>query len=164
MQEYVRLERGHMEFLIRALDGDPEGVELPKLPPLPAEVSNRFVREALTFLRRLDLPFAPRKKWPRLGGLPVYGVQGWIADDHRAEEGRALCLWGDEGWGKMVRVGKQEDGRFGDELVEACAMLVHQWNPDLRPEWVTFIPSLQASAPRTRLCSTPGGSPQFTIS
>ena len=143
MQEYVRLERGHMEFLIRALDGDPEGFEPPKLFPLPTEVRDRFLREALTFLRRLDLPFAPRKKWPRLDGLPVYGVQGWIGDEHRAEEGRALCLWGDEGWGHRVRVGKQEDGRFGHELVEACAKLVRDWNPDPKPEWVTCIPSLR---------------------
>ena len=35
MQEYVRLESGHMEFLIRALDGDPETVRPPNLPPLP---------------------------------------------------------------------------------------------------------------------------------
>ncbi len=143
MQEYVRLENGHMEFLIRALDGDPEGVEPPKLSSLPAEVSDRVVREALTFLRRLDLSIAPRMQWPSLGGLPGYGVKGRIAQEHRAEEGRALCLWGDEGWGHRARVGKQEDGRFADELVEACTKLVRQWKPDPKPEWVTCIPSLR---------------------
>ena len=35
MQEYVELQSGHMEFLIRALDGDPGVVRLPNLPPLP---------------------------------------------------------------------------------------------------------------------------------
>ena len=142
MLEYVKLEQGHMEFLIRALDGDPEGLEPPKLSPLPAEVSNRVVREALSFLRRLDLPIEPRKQWP-FGGLPSYDIKGRIAEEHRAGEGRALCLWGDEGWGHMVRVGKQEDGRFAEELVEACAKLVRQWKPDPKPEWVTCIPSLR---------------------
>ena len=141
--EYVRLERGHMEFLIRALDGDPEGVEPPRLPPLSADVVPRVEHEALTFLRRLDLPIEPRKQWPSLGGLPRYGVKGKIAENHRAEVGRALCLWGDGGWGQMVRAGKQEDGRFADELIDACVLLAGRWRPDPKPDWVTCIPSLR---------------------
>lgn len=39
MQDYVDLESGHMEFLIEALDGDPETVEPPCLPPLATRVS-----------------------------------------------------------------------------------------------------------------------------
>ena len=35
MQDYVSLEPGHMEFLIRALDGDPGTIRPPALPPLP---------------------------------------------------------------------------------------------------------------------------------
>ena len=142
MMQYVRLERGHMEFLIQALDGDPEGVEPPPLPPLPTEVSPRIEQDALAFLRRLDLPLNPRKRWPS-GGLPRYDVVGTIAEEHRTEEGRALCLWGDGGWGQMVRAGKQEIGRFDDELVDACVRLVRQWSPDPTPEWVTCIPSLR---------------------
>ena len=109
MQEYVRLEHGHMEFLIEALDGDTEGIGTPRLPPLPAEVSRQAERDALGFLRRLDLPIPPRLKWPA-GGLSHAAVEGWIPDEHRTETGRALCLWGDGGWGEMVKRGKQ-DGR-----------------------------------------------------
>ena len=140
MQDYVRLERGHMEFLIRALDGDPEGIGPPALPPLPTEVSREAENEALAFLRRLDLPIMPRKRWPG-GGLPGYDIKGWIPDELRGEEGRALCLWGDGGWGEMVRAGKQRDRRFADELVDACASLFERWKPNPRPEWVTCIPS-----------------------
>ncbi|WP_419859232.1 RecQ family ATP-dependent DNA helicase [Candidatus Palauibacter irciniicola] len=142
MMQYVELEHGHMEFLIQALDGDPEGVEPPPLPLLSTEASPDAEREALAFLRRLDLPLQPRARWP-LDGLPQYDVRGTIAVEHRAEEGRALCLWGDGGWGQMVRAGKQEIGRFEDELVDACVRLVRRWSPDPRPEWVTCIPSLQ---------------------
>ena len=39
MQEYVELEAGHMEFLIQALDGEPEAVHPPNLPPLPTEAA-----------------------------------------------------------------------------------------------------------------------------
>ena len=140
MQDYVRLERGHMEFLIRALDGDTEGIGSPGLPPLPAEACQQTERDALAFLRRLDLPIPPRLKWPT-GGLSRDAVEGHIPEEHRAETGRALCLWGDGGWGKMVKHGKQEDGRFADELVDAGASLVRRWGPNPRPQWVTCIPS-----------------------
>ena len=140
MQEYVRLERGHMGFLIRALDGDTEGIGSPRLPPLPAEVAPKTERDALAFLRRLDLPIPPRKKWPP-GGLSRTADEIWIPNEHRAETGRALCLWGDGGWGDMVRRGKQNDGRFADDLVAACVSLVERWGPQPPPRWVTCIPS-----------------------
>ncbi len=140
MQEYVRLERGHMEFLIRALDGNPEGIAPPRLPMLPTHVSQQAERDALAFLRRLDLPIQPRRRWPS-GGLPRYAVEGQIAKQHQAETGRALCCWGDGGWGEMVKQGKQEDGRFAEELVDAVASLARRWGPSPRPSWVTCIPS-----------------------
>ena len=140
MQKYVRLDHGHMEFLIGALDGDPEGIVSPRLPPLPAEISPQTEREAQRYLRRLELPIPPRLKWPT-GGLSHAAVEGRIPEDHRAETGRALCLWGDAGWGEMVKRGKQKDGRFADELVDAGASLVRRWGPDPPLQWVTCIPS-----------------------
>ena len=141
MQKYVSLEHGHMEFLIRALDGDMEGIGSPRLPPLPAEVGPQTERDALAFLRRLDLPIRPRLRWPT-GGLPHAAVEDRIPEEHRAETGRALCLWGDGGWGEMVKRGKQTDRRFADDLVAACAFLVvERWDPHPMPQWVTCIPS-----------------------
>ena len=141
MQEYVRLESGHMEFLIRALDGDPGTVRPPDLPPLPAAVEPRLLQEAVTFLRRTSLPIEPRKQWPA-GDMPQYGVRRrLIPAEHRAEIGKALCVWGDAGWGGLVRRGKCHDGRFADDLVRACAALMAQWTPRPAPEWVTCIPS-----------------------
>ena len=139
MQEYVRLESGHMEFLIRALDGDPGTVRPPDLPPLPTEVEPGLLQEAVTFLRRTSLPIEPRQQWP--GWMPGYGVRGSISPEHRAEAGKALCIWGDAGWGGLVRSGKYQDDRFADELVRACADLMAQWTPRPAPEWVTCIPS-----------------------
>jgi hypothetical protein len=37
-----------------------------------------LVREAIEFLRRTSLPIEPRKKWPD-GGMPQYGIKGFIA-------------------------------------------------------------------------------------
>lgn len=142
MQEYVRLADGHMQFLISALDGDPRSVGAPPLPPLSQEVDPTIVRDAVAFLRRTSLPIEPRKQWPA-GGLPRYGLSGNIAPELRADWGRALCVWGDAGWGALVRRGKYRDGRFDEDLVHACAELVQQWNPAPAPEWVTCVPSLR---------------------
>jgi ATP-dependent DNA helicase RecQ len=142
MQDYTNLTSGHMEFLVQALDGDPAGVTSPDLAPLPASVDPQLLNRAIAFLRRMSLPIEPRKRWPA-GGLPYYGVNGAIPRTHQAEEGRALCVWGDAGWGGLVRRGKYQDGRFSDELIEACVGMVHNWNPQPSPEWVTCIPSLR---------------------
>ena len=140
MQEYVGLEAGHMEFLIRALDGEPGVVRPPDLPPLRAEVAPDLLQDAVAFLRRTSLPIEPRKRWPA-GGMPQYDVRGHIPLEHRAEAGKTLCIWGDAGWGGLVRAGKYRDGRFAGNLVDACVDLMRRWDPRPVPEWITCIPS-----------------------
>ena len=68
-------------------------------------------------------------------------VMGKIPEAFRAKEGRVLCLWGDAGWGELVRNGKQVFGSFSDQLVEATARMIREWNPQPAPTWLTFIPS-----------------------
>ncbi len=142
MQDYVNLTSGHMEFLIRALDEDPGTIHPPMLPPLPTTTDPGLVREAVAFLRRTSLPIEPRKRWPA-GGMLQYPLSGRIAADVQAQSGKALCVWGDAGWGSLVRQGKYHDRHFADELVEACAGIVREWNPQPAPAWVTCIPSLR---------------------
>jgi ATP-dependent DNA helicase RecQ len=140
MQEYVGLASGHMEFLIRALDGDPGAHRLPDIAPLPAEFDMGLAREAVGFLRRTSLALEPRRQWPT-GGLPQMGATGRIAVELQAQPGKVLCVWGDAGWGALVRQGKSHDGRFADQLVEACAAMVRSWAPQPAPAWLTCIPS-----------------------
>jgi ATP-dependent DNA helicase RecQ len=140
MQEYVGLTSGYMEFLIRALDGDPSSYRPPNLRPLPKTADPALVQEAVAFLCRTSLPLEPRKMWPA-GGLPHLQVKGKIEPGHQLQPGKVLCVWGDAGWGTAVRLGKYHDDRFGDDLVSACADLVRQWNPQPAPAWVTCIPS-----------------------
>lgn len=143
MQEFVRLPFGkHMAFLIQALDGDPTELKAPALPPLSENVRPDLMRDAATFLRRTSFPVEARKSWPA-GGLPYFQVKGRIAQDEQAMQGRALCSWGDGGWGALVRQGKYRDGQFSDELVAACQELVQTWRPYPEPAWVTCIPSLR---------------------
>ncbi|MFH1603645.1 MAG: DEAD/DEAH box helicase [Pseudomonadota bacterium] len=142
MQAYVSLASGHMEFLIRALDGDLGTVLAPMLPPLATNTDPALVREAVAFLRRTNLPIEPRKQWPAYG-MPQYGLKGGIPPALQAQAGKALCIWGDAGWGGLVRQGKYQDRHFADELVEACVRLVREWNPQPAPAWVTCIRSLR---------------------
>ena len=140
MQEYVGLNFGHMDFLIRALDGEPGNTSPLGLPALATEPDPALVRKAIAFLRRTSLPFEPRKQWPS-GGLRHYNLSGRITSVLQAQPGRALCVWGDAGWGGLVRQGKYRDAYFSDELVEACRKLIEDWSPEPGPEWVTCIPS-----------------------
>lgn len=142
MQEYVHLNNGHMAYLIWALDGDPSNIHPPVLASLPIAAQPELVREAIAFLRRTSLPIEPRKQWPA-GGMPLYNLRGRIAPNLQAQPGKSLCVWGDAGWGGLVRECKYRDGRFADDLVEACMTLVREWNPQPAPAWVTCIPSLR---------------------
>jgi ATP-dependent DNA helicase RecQ len=143
MREYVRLPFGeHMSFLVKALDGDPSAACRPSLPPLPTDLNAELVREASAFLRRVSLPIEPRLQWPA-GGMPHYRVSGRIPGNLLAQPGKALCIFGDAGWGGLVRQGKYRDGRFADDLVAACLNMMREWHPRPTPIWVTCVPSLR---------------------
>jgi ATP-dependent DNA helicase RecQ len=143
MQDYVKLPFGeHMGFLINALDGDGSAVSPPALAPLPIGASDALVREAMAFLRRTSLPIEPRRQWP-VGGMPRYELRGRIPEDLQAQPGRALSVWGDAGWGGLVRNGKYRDDHFADDLVAACVKMIREWDPQPAPMWVTCVPSLR---------------------
>ncbi|MDP2362096.1 MAG: RecQ family ATP-dependent DNA helicase [bacterium] len=142
MEEYAALRQGHMEFLIHALDGDARGIQPPRLDPLPAGTKPALVQAAIEFLRRTKLVIEPRRLWPT-GGMPSLDQKGRISPKFQMEEGRALCAWGDAGWGSLVRQGKYQDGHFSDDLVQACARMIRAWRPQPPIEWVTAVPSLR---------------------
>jgi ATP-dependent DNA helicase RecQ len=146
MQEYVQSKTCLMQFLSLELNDPnarPCGIcsVCRGSPWLPLNFSSNLALEATQYLRHNTQIIKPRFRWPS-GLEPGNGLSGSIADQHRSEEGRALCSWGDDGWGSLVRRGKQVDGRFDDALVSALVSLVQaRWNPRPRPMWVTCIPS-----------------------
>jgi ATP-dependent DNA helicase RecQ len=147
MQAYMAHSGCLMEFLSRALD-DPQAGRCGKCagckgrPLLSPELDQELTNKAAIFLKRSHQSLQPRKQWPPGNALPTYGFSGKIGNTLCAQEGRALCLWRDAGWGRMVADGKYEQGRFDDKLVKACMDMIRHWNPDPAPEWVTCIPSL----------------------
>ncbi|HEY8057894.1 MAG TPA: RecQ family zinc-binding domain-containing protein, partial [Acidimicrobiales bacterium] len=128
-----------MQLLLAELDDPASGpcgrcgncVPVAEEPLDPAEVAR-----AIEFVRGQPLLVDPRRQWP--SGLDE--VRGKIPADLQVDEGRALCLWTDGGWGTRVRAGCKA-GAYADELVGAAARLVDNWAPAPAPTWVTAVPS-----------------------
>ena len=159
MRRYVEHTGCLMEFLARALD-DPApkpcgrcmnctGQTVRQMPP-PA-----LVQQAVEFLRGDTIVIEPRSRWPKPA---LDGARRWMAEAVdlfedgqpkvtippalRPEQGRALCIYGDAGWGCEVADGKYNTGRFSDELVTAAARIIREkWAPQPPPTWVTAVPS-----------------------
>ena len=149
MLDYLGSHECLMHFLGRALD-DPGAGRCGKCANceghdvVPTSVSSALTTEAIVFLKRSFHIIEPRKKWPAKDVFaPSILPNLTIAEELRASEGRALSLWGDPGWGTLVRDGKYVSGQFPDELVEGCLQMLKVWNPVPTPMWVTCIPSLR---------------------
>jgi ATP-dependent DNA helicase RecQ len=145
MQEYMQSTGCLMRFLSLALD-DPNAADCGRCANcehgdvIPHSFGTELANEASTFLRRTHSEVGPRKRWPVIE-LPRYGFKGTIKRDLVNEVGRALSVYGDAGWGAMVRSGKYEVHRYNDDLVEGCAQMIVEWGPQPRPAWVTAVPS-----------------------
>lgn len=143
MQAFVHHDGCLMEFIARELD-DPHAEPCGRCANcagdlVPRTLATGMVREAVAYLKRDNQVIKPRKQWP--AGGPGGGRKN-IAAAEQIAEGRALCVWGDAGWGKLVRHGKYTANRFSDDLVEALASMVQQtWHFADKPRWVTAVPS-----------------------
>ena len=140
MRDYATTPGCRMAFLQRLLD-DPtpaacgrcdncRGTSLSGVSPALIDAARRHLCDA-------PLTLEPRKQWPfRVDDSTK------IPLDHRVEEGRSLCRWGDGGWSDLVRRGQRE-GRWDDELLDAAGAFVSTWAPGPAPTWVTWVPSLR---------------------
>jgi ATP-dependent DNA helicase RecQ len=140
MERYADGRQCLMQFLRAELD-DPGAAPCGRCavctePRFAAYGPAELVREALEHIRNRPIVLKPRKRWAGLRS-------GTIPAERRAEPGRALSEYDDPGWGRLVSRGKWRDGRYGDELVTACATLVARWQPEPPPEWIAAVPSLE---------------------
>ena len=144
MQDYVDTDGCRMEFLGRLLN-DPAagacghcsndgGVRWPR------SVLPELVQDAVAFLRRDVRGIEARRQWPEGAKITTPN-----------EQGRALCMLGDPGWGRDVARGRSvgggrgrdRDARFEDHLVGAATEVIRgRWRPNPAPEWVTCVPSV----------------------
>jgi ATP-dependent DNA helicase RecQ len=155
MQSYMQHQGCLMRFLSDALD-DPQAADCGQCAACQGNDLHQvnldpdLQQQAADFLRRTYQTIEPRKQKPT-GDYQVFAEMGPgkrnIPNELRCEEGKALSIWGDPGWGQLVRSGKYPhpgmEPHFDDRLVEACAEMLTQWQPQPAPVWVTSIPSLR---------------------
>ena len=159
IKRYVAHTGCLMEFLSRALD-DPGAEPCGKCMNCAGKtqrhvVSAELVQAAADFLRHDSLILEPRRFWPKpllpaLEKILPDALERFqngrpkmiIPERLRPEAGRALCIYGDAGWGADVARGKYGSGRFSDALVAAAADLIRtKWKPDPPPQCVAAVPS-----------------------
>ena len=159
IKRYVKADGCLMEFLARALD-DPAPARCGKCMNCSGQtnrqqVSVEITQAAVEFLRHADISFEPRKQWPSsalneiqtampeaVGVTKQRTLSTKIPTDLRAEQGRALSIYGDAGWGRIVADGKYVQNHFSDQLVHAAAAFIRdRWRPAPFPEWITCVPS-----------------------
>ena len=102
-----------------------------------------LVADALTHLRHGDQVLEPRLRWA--GGAPGLPT-GNIPAGERAMPGRILSVYGDGGWGHVVREARTT-GVAPIELLHAADELVRRWSPSPWPAWITFVPSTTSTVP-----------------
>jgi ATP-dependent DNA helicase RecQ len=141
MVAYATTDGCRMAFLRQALD-DPAAESCGRCDNctgrrMPAVSGQRRVALAITHLRGSALELLPRRQWP-----PGLGIKpARIPADRQLQPGKVLSVYGDGGWGGMVRWGKYHAGRFPDELVEATVELLGRWAPEPAPTWGCCVPS-----------------------
>lgn len=146
MSAYMQSQQCLMAFLATELDdANPQNCGKCAVcvgrPLLPVNCSIEMLNQAVLYLRRSQQIIEPRKQWPSQA-LLSYKFSGNISNNLRAQEGRALSLWGDAGWGELVKQGKYRDNYFNDVLVQGTVEMIKRWQPQPFPSWVTCVPSL----------------------
>lgn len=141
MREYATSAACRMQFLRRLLD-DPEPAPCGRCDNctgdrLRADLDPAAVAEAVQHLRTQSLVIEPRKRWP----YGLHAPRGNIRPEAQLQQGRALSVYGDGGWGSVVKARKYRSQPVPDELVEAVVGLVTAWAPTPTPEWMTVVPS-----------------------
>ncbi|PIJ62858.1 MULTISPECIES: RecQ family ATP-dependent DNA helicase [unclassified Mesotoga] len=105
----------------------------------PRATNHQLVQKASKFLKNRFVRIEPRKRFPhRFENI----IQ--IPEPFRCEVGYSLSIYGDAGWGRMVKEDKYERGHFRSELVAASKELITDyWSPEPFPEIVVSVPSLR---------------------
>lgn len=145
MHHFVNLNSCYMKFIAEKLD-DPYAKECGKCAIcvgneiFPTKANHQLILEAVKFLKGEFIEIEKRKQWP--AGIMAETIKG-INRDQQMEEGRALCAYGDAGWGKYIYEDKYVNGFFRDELVDASVELINTWlNEILENITIAYIPSL----------------------
>jgi len=149
MKQFVELDTCYMQFIAQKLD-DPYAKECGRCSVctgnkmFPTSVDQELVLAAVKFLKGEYIEIEKRKQWP--AGI-MAETQKKIPTELQVEDGRALCAFGDAGWGKYIHDDKYANNYFRKELVDASVELILEWLHDkIKDMYVVYIPSLSKPA------------------
>tara|TARA_B100002052_G_scaffold15798_1_gene12627 strand:+ start:12655 stop:14790 length:2136 start_codon:yes stop_codon:yes gene_type:complete len=141
MKEYIYCESCLMKFIITELD-DPNPEECGicsncKKDYFPREASQENIFKALKFLNQDHQVIDPRKRWP--AGIFDSSI---IFSELHLNQGRAMCLLEDAGWGQHIKQCFQNNTLVSEDFLDAAVHLIkEEWNPDPFPDEIICIPS-----------------------
>lgn len=101
-------------------------------------VSKDSLRKAVVFLEKVLLPIEPRVQWAKTD------VSGQTRIDMPNEEGICLSIYGEQGYGAMVKSGKYETKKFCDSLVEKSAGVLRNLISEKEISQLAYVPSLRS--------------------
>ena len=142
MQTYVQHDDCLMQFLSSELDdanASPCGkcANCDPANAILSTFSHKTGVAAAEFLENVFIEIKPRKAINSTN----FPIDLLTSKDLILEPGRALCRWGEAGWGEIAKTGK-EVGSFDPRLANASAkMIKERWTPTPFPTWVTYVPS-----------------------
>ena len=146
MQSYVHHRECLMQFLSEQLD-DPSAstcgqcANCDPRQTLSVEYSDATAHAAVEFLGNVLVEIQPRKSVNQRDFSEYDFPSRLQTEGLLFEPGRALCRWGEAGWGEIAKAGKRA-GKFDPRLAAASAALIQdRWSPRPFPFWVTFVPS-----------------------
>lgn len=145
MQEFVETDSCYMDYIAKKLD-DPNAKECGKCSNCSGkkffqnDIDSTLIFEAIRFLKGEYIAIECRKQWP--AGIKGISTKNMNSNE-RTEDGRALCNFGDAGWGKYIHDDKYKNNYFRDELVDASVELIQLWLSDkISSMNVAYVPSL----------------------
>ena len=145
MQQFVELSSCYMNFIAQKLD-DPFAKECGKCSIctgdnfFSTDINQELALKATRFLKGEYIEIERRKQWP--AGI-IAETQKKITIDEQVEDGRALCAFGDAGWGKFIHEDKYINSYFREELVDASVELILKWMSGMITEiCIAYVPSL----------------------
>lgn len=102
-------------------------------------VSRESMTKAVVFLEKIFFPIEPRMQWAKTETSKQSRI------DKPNEIGICLSVYGDQGYGAMVKQGKYENKYFSDDLVRKSAELLSNFVKENEISALTYVPSLRSN-------------------
>jgi ATP-dependent DNA helicase RecQ len=154
MNEYINSRNCLMSFLQNALDDQSifcgNCANCKPTSALSVVYDSYMEKKAQKFLKENYQIFRLHQKWPANFLFKHDTILNPLSKDNTPDlpekKGKALSIWGDDGWGRLVQQGKYVMNHFDEDLVDACVVMINDWFKDFKeedkPKVIVYVPSI----------------------